>query len=76
MEALGEVCESVEAFQVRRLARVLAEHADAAAITSSKAFWEARIDPSRLADGGCALLGIARARVDLSRIQGDTNDGD
>ncbi len=76
IEALGEVCESVEAFQVRRLTKVLAEHTDATAITSSKALWEARIDSSRLADGGCALLAIARARVDLSRIQGDTNDGD
>lgn len=74
MEALGEVCESVEDFQVRRLTNVLAEHTDATAITGSKALWEARIDPSRLADRGRRLLAIARGRIDSSRTSNDTND--
>ena len=73
MAALDEVCESVEAFQVRRLTQVLAEHTDATAITAAKALWEARIEPSRSADRGRTLLALARAQIDSVRIQGGTD---
>ena len=61
--ALAEACESVEAFQVRRLVRVLADHADAKDITAGQALWKARIEPSRLADRGRSLLALARSQL-------------
>ena len=75
MAALGEVCESVQAFQIRRLTNVLAKHTDATTITGSKALWEARIEPSRSADRGRTLLALAQARVNSAPMQGGANVG-
>ena len=73
--ALDEVCESVEEFQTRRLAKVIADHQDAQGITDGQALWEARINRSRLADRGRMLVALARAQCDSSRMQGGASVG-
>ena len=67
--ALELLCESVETFQVRRLVAVLERHAQEGQISESRVFWEARIQTSRLADGGAAVLAQARLWISGSTSQ-------
>ncbi len=73
--ALDEVCESVEEFQTRRLAKVIGDHQDAQDVTDGQALWEARINRSRLADRGRMLVARARARCNSSPMQGGASVG-
>ena len=63
VRALDKLCESVEAFQVRRLVSVLGRQGPGRGIADSRALWEARIGSSRLVDGGAGLLALARAQI-------------
>ena len=73
--ALEEVCESVEAFQVRRLTDVLLDHGDAKSITDARALWMAHIEPTRLPDGGRGLLRLARQQASNAQLPNPTQYG-
>jgi hypothetical protein len=64
--ALEELCETVEAYQLRRLESVLSQEGRLNT-PNWRALREARIQPDRLPDGGQSLIQRARRRIEEVR---------
>lgn len=69
--ALDFYCESVEAFQVRKLTQIIQQESHIDPIPDWKALREARINPSRREDRGGLLLKSARQRLSASGKKGE-----